>query len=560
MSLPKIEYSRLVFKRSAQTGVEPTIPTATTIDNTWLATDLLVGEAFLNVADDKMWFRTDNGIIEVGLSGISSDNYYTQSASLSGNVLSFDRNDLADAYSIDLSPILTGATGGGNFLPLLLTASTIVDIDDYTVDFSGGTTSRFEVSNYGGGNLENGILSFSAGTAIFSNDNIDEEVIHTIATIPTQSYIQSNYSGTTYKLNTQKNGMFISSNQLYAAFKGVEYSADYSANFVDRSLVDKGYVDTAISISGGSETAFTGMTGGRIKNIIGTPSVNNASQDSISLFFSTITSGVTGSFAMGSPSYNKAYIGSYSGESSSVNGSFVFGPSRDNNDGSGMNANAAFTLSNNHWIKSGSTSSGLFAGQEHIIGYNQAYSSIIGGSGNTIADDLDNPFGFPYSGFGINSIINSKNCLITSGVSAATIISCIDLTATTSDTVYVPNLSIEGSSIGAPYDLSFAVSDETTAITTGTAKITLRAPRDFQVTKVKVSLTTSGSTTTTVDVNVEGSTILTSPIDLSSGVFVNSTTSITTPTIDEDDVITVDIDVAGTGAAGLKIYLIGRNL
>ena len=50
------EYSRLVWKRSTVVGVEPTIPTATTIDNTWLDTDILIGEGFINVADDnKQW-------------------------------------------------------------------------------------------------------------------------------------------------------------------------------------------------------------------------------------------------------------------------------------------------------------------------------------------------------------------------------------------------------------------------------------------------------------------------------------------------------------------------
>ena len=63
------EYSRLVFKRSTLPGVTPTIPTASTIDNTWLSTDLLVGEMFANVADDRLWFRSDNGIMEISLTG-----------------------------------------------------------------------------------------------------------------------------------------------------------------------------------------------------------------------------------------------------------------------------------------------------------------------------------------------------------------------------------------------------------------------------------------------------------------------------------------------------------
>ena len=158
-------------------------------------------------------------------------------------------------------------------------------------------------------------------------------------------------------------------------------------------------------------------------------------------------------------------------------------------------------------------------------------SAIAAGSGNTINADLRNVF-----------------------------ISGVDLTGTTNDTSYFSNVNIAGDAIGMPYDLLAAISDETTAITTGTSKIAFYAPRNFEVTKVKVSLSTSGSTTTTVDVNVNGTTMLTAPISLSSGVFVNSTTSLATSTIDEDDRITVDIDAAGTDAAGAKIVLIGKSL
>lgn len=112
----KTEYSRLRLKRSGITGVIPTIPSGNTIDNTWLSTDLLIGEGFMNAVDDRLWYRTVNGIIEVPLSGFSSANYYTDSAFLSGNTVFFNRTDLPLAYSVDLSPIVGGSntfvTGG----------------------------------------------------------------------------------------------------------------------------------------------------------------------------------------------------------------------------------------------------------------------------------------------------------------------------------------------------------------------------------------------------------------------------------------------------------------
>ena len=65
----KIEYSRLVMKRSTVTGVVPTVPTGTTIDNTWLSTDILIGEMFANVEDERLWYRNNSGITEVEFTG-----------------------------------------------------------------------------------------------------------------------------------------------------------------------------------------------------------------------------------------------------------------------------------------------------------------------------------------------------------------------------------------------------------------------------------------------------------------------------------------------------------
>lgn len=118
---------------------------------------------------------------------------------------------------------------------------------------------------------------------------------------------------------------------------------------------------------------------------------------------------------------------------------------------------------------------------------------------------------------------------------------------------------------GVPTEsLIVAVGDETTAITTGTAKVTFRMPYAFTLTAVKASLTTASSSgNPTVDINEGGSTILSTKLSIDSG----ETTSVTAATaavisdsaLAADAEITVDIDVAGTGAAGLKVYLIGHQ-
>lgn len=64
------EYSRLILKRSTTTGTEPTIPSTSDIDSTWLSTDIYKSELFINEADDRIWFRSANGIIELTSDGV----------------------------------------------------------------------------------------------------------------------------------------------------------------------------------------------------------------------------------------------------------------------------------------------------------------------------------------------------------------------------------------------------------------------------------------------------------------------------------------------------------
>lgn len=107
-----------------------------------------------------------------------------------------------------------------------------------------------------------------------------------------------------------------------------------------------------------------------------------------------------------------------------------------------------------------------------------------------------------------------------------------------------------------------AIGDETTAITTGTAKVTFRMPYAFTLTAVRASLTTASSSgTPTFDINESGSTILSTKITIDANE-KTSTTAATAPVISDtsladDAEITIDVDTAGTGAAGAKIYMIG---
>jgi hypothetical protein len=73
----KIEqFSRLLHHRLTTQGALFTIPTSNDhTDETWSATDLYIGEIGINVTDDKIYMRTNNGIVQIATgtsSGVSS--------------------------------------------------------------------------------------------------------------------------------------------------------------------------------------------------------------------------------------------------------------------------------------------------------------------------------------------------------------------------------------------------------------------------------------------------------------------------------------------------------
>lgn len=110
--------------------------------------------------------------------------------------------------------------------------------------------------------------------------------------------------------------------------------------------------------------------------------------------------------------------------------------------------------------------------------------------------------------------------------------------------------------------LAVAVTDEVTALEAATPAVTFRMPADFTLTEIRASLTeASSSGNVQVDVNVGGATILSTKltIDATEETSVTAATPavISDGSIDSDDEITIDIDSAGTGAKGLKLYFIG---
>ena len=154
------------------------------------------------------------------------------------------------------------------------------------------------------------------------------------------------------------------------------------------------------------------------------------------------------------------------------------------------------------------------------------------------------------SGANVKALLSALKTFITSGF----------LTSSTAASTYGTIAQAK-----AEY-LVCAASDETTALTAGTSKITFRMPYAFTLTAVRASLTTAQTSGSifTVDINDSGTTILSTKLTIDN-TEKTSTTAATSAVISDtsladDAEITIDIDQIGDGTAkGLKITLIGTR-
>lgn len=213
----------------------------------------------------------------------------------------------------------------------------------------------------------------------------------------------------------------------------------------------------------------------------------------------------------------------------------------------------------------------LVAGQTYIMFYDSALDSaaggfiVIGSDGAALIEDAINN--------GTTDKAPSENAVFDALALKAPLASptftgtpAAPTASTNTDTTQIATTAFVNAEIAAraPKVIQVAVSDETTALTTGTAKVTFRMPYAMTLTAIRASLSTaqtSGSTFT-VDVNEGGTTILSTKITIDN-TEKTSTTAATAPVISDsaladDAEITIDIDQIGDGTAkGLKVTLIG---
>lgn len=147
-----------------------------------------------------------------------------------------------------------------------------------------------------------------------------------------------------------------------------------------------------------------------------------------------------------------------------------------------------------------------------------------------------------------------------SALGALAVLSSVDTAQITDNAVTLGTLAITAKE--SPIIL--ACSDETSDLTTGTAKVTFRMPYAFTVTDVRANVNTAPTgSTIIVDINESGTTILSTKLSIDAGE-ETSESAATPPVISDasladDAEITIDIDQIGSSTAGkgLKVALIG---
>lgn len=167
--MAKIEqYSRIINHAISTSGAVFTVPTSNDhTDETWLATDLYVGEFGVNVTDDKVYVRTSNGIIPVATGSTASGT--------GANILVFN------------SPNINIGT--------TYSANSLSPNGVYYTDL-GTTSNRWKNIYLGGSGTTKALIDVNQGVAM---SDIDGGILVTNDTISTGAPIEVDTSSNTNK-------------------------------------------------------------------------------------------------------------------------------------------------------------------------------------------------------------------------------------------------------------------------------------------------------------------------------------------------------------------------
>jgi len=218
--MSKIEqYSRIINHAISTSGAVFTVPTSNDhTDETWLATDLYVGEFGVNVTDDKVYVRTSNGII----------------------------------------PLSTGATGSGTGANILVFNSPNINIGTtysanslspngvYYTDL-GTTSNRWKDLYLGGSSTTVATIDANAGLAV---KDVDGGILVTNNTISTGAPIEVDTSS-----NVNKDRVLNLNSRVVTNSGSTNYNVTIASQTVSMTNNTK-----AVVIAGSNVTLADGVT------------------------------------------------------------------------------------------------------------------------------------------------------------------------------------------------------------------------------------------------------------------------------------------------------------
>lgn len=202
---------------------------------------------------------------EIGSSILTKVNEAIKTVEVSGSTISGDGTVvnplIVDAYT--QSEVDTLISNIVDITGLTYTGGNGITVSETTINLGGNVTSNVEILNnqtngFYIGNDEGGAFS---NTYIWSENNIQLGITQ---------------SGVFTYVNMSKSNISITGN-VSDGFGGLKYGQDYSSNYSTRSLIDKEYVDTLITASGGTTyTSGNGITiSGSVINLGGDLTADN---------------------------------------------------------------------------------------------------------------------------------------------------------------------------------------------------------------------------------------------------------------------------------------------
>ena len=246
--LTNFQYSRQQQRYTNLSGVTPTMPVLTGATMTgyteadnmvlgnFIDTDILDSEIFLNTADDRVFIRSNDTILEFLMSGSTGATYNSGNGITigTGNTINLGGNLTSNVFIDGLSG--SSSMYLGSYGP-----------DKQLSTFSVGANNGISLFNY-----ENNIITSSLGLSD-SGVNIFSDVITGTTTVGGGNFLLTTGggSGNTATVMTPGPG-------------ALKYDADYSSGYTSLSLITKNDLDNAISgatlASGNAITIGTGNT------------------------------------------------------------------------------------------------------------------------------------------------------------------------------------------------------------------------------------------------------------------------------------------------------------